>query len=321
MKPGSVIVDMAAEQGGNCELTEPGQAVVKHGVTIVGYTDLASRMAQQSSTLYANNLFRLSEELCKTKDGVINVNMEDDAIRGLTVVKDGEITWPARALVAAAQAAAPSPLPHRRRRRPMATAKQSGPMPARKLAIVVGVHRCAVRARRGLCTGRVPVALHGVRAGLLCGLHGGVEREARAAHAADERDQCHQLHHRHRCAGADFADWPVRRSAQRPDRHPGRGRRWCSPPSTCSAALPSPSACWRCSANKKETHQCLQVWPRSPTSERPFSSSSAWAACPTSKPRCAATCTAWSAWRWPCWPRCLARRSPPLACPGSSAPC
>ena len=95
MKPGSVIVDMAAEQGGNCELTEPGQSVVKHGVTIVGYTDLVSRLAKQSSTLYATNLFRLTEELCKTKDGVINVNMEDDAIRGLTVVKEGAITWPA----------------------------------------------------------------------------------------------------------------------------------------------------------------------------------------------------------------------------------
>jgi NAD(P) transhydrogenase subunit alpha len=94
MKPGSVIVDMAAEQGGNCELTEPGQAVVKHGVTIIGYTDLASRLAKQSSTLYANNLLRLTEELCKTKDGVIDVNMEDDAIRGLTVIKQGEVTWP-----------------------------------------------------------------------------------------------------------------------------------------------------------------------------------------------------------------------------------
>ena len=95
MRPGSVIVDMAAEQGGNCELTVPGQAVVRHGVTIVGYTDLASRLAKQSSTLYATNLLRLTEELCKTKDGAVNVNFEDDAIRGLTVIKDGEVTWPA----------------------------------------------------------------------------------------------------------------------------------------------------------------------------------------------------------------------------------
>jgi NAD(P) transhydrogenase subunit alpha len=112
MKPGSVIVDMAAEQGGNCELTEPGQAVVKHGVTIIGYTDLVSRLAKQSSTLYSTNLFRLSEELCKTKDGVINVNMEDDAIRGLTVIKEGAVTWPAPPIkLAAPPAAKPAAMP------------------------------------------------------------------------------------------------------------------------------------------------------------------------------------------------------------------
>ncbi|MCB1542400.1 MAG: Re/Si-specific NAD(P)(+) transhydrogenase subunit alpha, partial [Rhodoblastus sp.] len=119
MKPGSVIVDLAAEQGGNCELTVPGEAVVRHGVTIVGYTDLHSRLAKQSSTLYATNLQRLTEELCKAKDGQIVVNMDDDAIRGFTVVKDGEITWPAPPLklpappppkpAAAAAAAAPAP--------------------------------------------------------------------------------------------------------------------------------------------------------------------------------------------------------------------
>jgi NAD(P) transhydrogenase subunit alpha len=111
MKPGSVIVDMAAERGGNCELTEPGLAVVKHGVTIVGYTDLNSRLAKQSSTLYGTNLFRLTEELCKTKDGIINVNMEDDAIRGLTVVKDGMVTWPAPAPKLPPAAAKPAAKP------------------------------------------------------------------------------------------------------------------------------------------------------------------------------------------------------------------
>ena len=94
MKPGSVIVDMAAEQGGNCELTVPNQVTVKHGVTIIGYSDLPSRLSKQSSTLYATNLFRLTEELCKTKDGIINVNMEDEVLRGTTVVKEGKITWP-----------------------------------------------------------------------------------------------------------------------------------------------------------------------------------------------------------------------------------
>ena len=110
MKAGSVIVDMAGEQGGNCELTEPGQAVVKHGVTIIGFTDLPSRLAKQSSTLYSNNLLRLTEELCKTKDGIIDVNMEDDAIRGLTVIKEGNITWPPPALKPSAPPAAAKPV-------------------------------------------------------------------------------------------------------------------------------------------------------------------------------------------------------------------
>jgi NAD(P) transhydrogenase subunit alpha len=94
MKPGSVIVDMAAEQGGNCELTEPGKVVTKHGVIIIGYTDLPSRLATQASTLYATNLFRLSEDLTKKKDGVYDVNMDDEVIRGTTVIKDGAVTWP-----------------------------------------------------------------------------------------------------------------------------------------------------------------------------------------------------------------------------------
>jgi H+-translocating NAD(P) transhydrogenase subunit alpha len=140
MKPGSVIVDMAAEQGGNCELTVPGEAVVRHGVTIIGYTDLASRLAKQASTLYSTNLLRLTEELCKTKDGVINVNMDDDALRGLTVVKDGAITWPPPPpkLPAAPPQAKPAAA--------AAPAKKSGhghgagePASAKSLAIIFGV--------------------------------------------------------------------------------------------------------------------------------------------------------------------------------------
>ncbi|MGI9154215.1 MAG: Re/Si-specific NAD(P)(+) transhydrogenase subunit alpha, partial [Rubrivivax sp.] len=139
MKPGSVIVDMAAEQGGNCELTVPGEAVVRHGVTIVGYTDLASRLAKQASTLYSTNLLRLTEELCKTKDGVINVNFEDDAIRGLTVVKDGALTWPAPA---PKLPAAPAAKPAAAAAAPKAPAHGHGPgepMSAKSLAIVFAV--------------------------------------------------------------------------------------------------------------------------------------------------------------------------------------
>ncbi|OAI22244.1 Re/Si-specific NAD(P)(+) transhydrogenase subunit alpha [Methylomonas koyamae] len=94
MKPGSVIVDLAAEQGGNCALTEKNQIVVKHGVTIIGYTNLPSRLANQSSQLYATNLRHLLTDLCPNKDGALNVNFDDEVIRGATVIKEGKITWP-----------------------------------------------------------------------------------------------------------------------------------------------------------------------------------------------------------------------------------
>jgi NAD(P) transhydrogenase subunit alpha len=94
MKPGSVIVDLAAEAGGNCKLTEKNRVVVKHGVTLIGYTDLPSRLAAQSSQLYATNLRHLLEAMCPEKDGKIVLDMQDEVIRGCTVVKDGEITWP-----------------------------------------------------------------------------------------------------------------------------------------------------------------------------------------------------------------------------------
>ncbi|CAI2719197.1 Re/Si-specific NAD(P)(+) transhydrogenase subunit alpha [Nitrospina watsonii] len=94
MKNGSVIVDLAAEQGGNCELTEPGKIANVNGVSIIGYSDLPSRLATQASQLYGTNLRHLLSDMCKEKDGNLNVDMEDEVIRGVTVVKDGEITWP-----------------------------------------------------------------------------------------------------------------------------------------------------------------------------------------------------------------------------------
>jgi len=94
MRDGSVIVDMAAEQGGNCALTEPGKVVARHGVTLIGYTDLPSRLPTQSSQLYGTNLRHLLTDLTPDKDGEIRVDMADEIIRGVTVVKEGEITWP-----------------------------------------------------------------------------------------------------------------------------------------------------------------------------------------------------------------------------------
>ena len=255
MKPGSVIVDMAAEQGGNCELTVPGEAVVRHGVTIIGYTDLVSRLAKQSSTLYSTNLLRLTEELCKTKDGVINVNMDDDAIRGLTVIKDGGITWPPPPpkLPAAPPQAKPRTPPRRAKKSATATAPAS-PMSAKSPGHHVRRRRAAVPAGRRVRAGRLPRALHGLRAGLLRRLHGGLERHARAAHAADERDQ------RHLAASSPSARWSRsrRRSATATEGRPDAlilglavARARAHRRSTCSAASRSRVACWRCSASKE----------------------------------------------------------------------
>ncbi|HRO11256.1 Re/Si-specific NAD(P)(+) transhydrogenase subunit alpha [Amaricoccus sp.] len=95
MKPGSVVVDLAAEQGGNCDLTKPGKMFeTKNGVRIVGYTDLASRMATQASTLYGNNIRHMMDDLTPGKDGQPVVNMEDDVIRGATVTHAGAVTYP-----------------------------------------------------------------------------------------------------------------------------------------------------------------------------------------------------------------------------------
>lgn len=95
MKPGSVIIDLAAERGGNCDLTVADQKIVSdNGVIVIGYTDFPSRMAAQSSTLYSTNIRHMMTDLTPAKDGIVVHNMEDDVIRGATVTKDGEITFP-----------------------------------------------------------------------------------------------------------------------------------------------------------------------------------------------------------------------------------
>ena len=219
MKPGSVIVDLAAEQGGNCELTEPGKVVVKHGVTIIGYTDLPSRLARQSSTLYATNLFRLTEELCKTKDGVINVNMDDEAIRGLTVIKEGSITWPPPApKLSAAPPAAAKPAAAKHRGTP-AGARARWRWRAglgKSTAIVFAVAAVMFWFIGAERAGNISRSLHRVRAGLLRRLHGGLECDAGTAHAADERHQRDLQHHRHRRAGAGRSPLAARRAATVP---------------------------------------------------------------------------------------------------------
>jgi len=112
MKSGSVIVDLAAEQGGNCKLSKADKIVTHKGVKIIGYTDLPSRLATQSSQLYSTNLRHMLTDLTPDKDGVINIDMEDDVIRGATAVHAGKVTWPAPApKLSAAPQAAPKPAP------------------------------------------------------------------------------------------------------------------------------------------------------------------------------------------------------------------
>ncbi len=110
MKDGSVIVDLAAEQGGNCKLTQKNEVTIKHGVSIIGYTDLPSRLPTQASQLYSTNLRHLLTDMCPEKNGELVVDMEDEAIRGATVINAGEITWPPPApKLSAAPAAKPEP--------------------------------------------------------------------------------------------------------------------------------------------------------------------------------------------------------------------
>lgn len=104
MKPGSVVVDLAAQNGGNCEYTVPNEIfTTEHGVKIIGYTDLAARLPAQSSQLYGTNLVNLLKLLCKEKDGNINIDFEDVVVRGVTVIRDGEVTWPAPPIQVSAQ--------------------------------------------------------------------------------------------------------------------------------------------------------------------------------------------------------------------------
>lgn len=110
MRPGSVIVDLAASGGGNCELTVPGQRVVTdNGVVILGYTDLTSRMPQHTSQLFGTNVVNLMALLTPGKDGQLVLDLDDPVQRGMTVTRDGEVLWPPPPVqVSAAPAAAPA---------------------------------------------------------------------------------------------------------------------------------------------------------------------------------------------------------------------
>ena len=131
MKPGSVIVDMAAAQGGNVAGSKPGEVVVTdNDVTIIGYTDLAGRLPTQASQLYGTNLVNLMKLLTPGKDGQVVLDFDDVVQRGMTVVRDGEKTWPPPPVQVSAQPAAPAaePKPPIEKKEPMS--------PARRFALI-----------------------------------------------------------------------------------------------------------------------------------------------------------------------------------------
>ena len=130
MKPGSVVVDLAAERGGNCDLTVPDEKIVsENGVTVVGYSDFPSRMAAQSSTLYATNIRHMMTDLTPEKNGQVHHNMEDDVIRGATVAHKGAVTFPppppkVQAIAAKPKETVPEKTPEERRAEEAATFQQ-----------------------------------------------------------------------------------------------------------------------------------------------------------------------------------------------------
>lgn len=140
MKSGSIVVDLAAEQGGNCKLSKADKVVTHKGVKIIGYTDLPSRMATQSSQLYSTNLRHMLTDLTPEKDGEMVINLEDEVIRGATVVHQGEVIWPAPPpKLSAAPKAAPTPAP-------APAAPQPEPMSAASKAKLTGAVMLAALA-------------------------------------------------------------------------------------------------------------------------------------------------------------------------------
>ena len=181
MKPGSVVVDLAAEQGGNCDLTKPGKMFeTKNGVRIVGYTDMASRMATQASTLYGNNIRHMMDDLTPGKDGMPVVNMEDDVIRGATVTHEGAVTFPPPPpKIAAIARQAPKPKAVEETPEAEGGARAGGgPQGAQPDDGAAGGGHGADAARRHGGAGQLHAAFHRLRAGLLRRLLRDLERRA-----------------------------------------------------------------------------------------------------------------------------------------------
>ena len=199
MKAGSVIVDLAAERGGNCDLTVMDEKVVsENDVTVVGYTDFPSRMGTQASLLYATNIRHMMADLTPEKDGVVDHNMEDDVIRGATITHQGEVTFPPPPPKVQAIAA-------KSQKTEGADAGGEARARSRRLQGADQAAGDAARRRRGADPGRGPrrpgqlhAALHRLRPVGLRRLPGHLGCGAQPAHAADGGDERDLLDHHSR---------------------------------------------------------------------------------------------------------------------------
>ena len=204
MKPGSVVVDLAAERGGNCDLTVPDEKIVsENGVTVVGYSDFPSRMAAQSSTLYATNIRHMMSDLTPEKNGQVHHNMEDDVIRGATVAHEGAVTFPppppkVQAIAAKPKETVPEKTPEERRAEEAAAFQQQTKNQVTLLAVggalmlLVGAYAPASFMQHFI------VFVLSVFVGFQ------VECQPFAAHAVDGGNQCHFVDY---YSGGGAADW------------------------------------------------------------------------------------------------------------------
>ena len=236
MREGSVIVDLAAEQGGNCTLTVPNEKVVHHGVTILGYTDLPSRMAALSSRLYSAGLVHFLEEMGGTEN--YTVDMDNDVIRGALVLQEGEIMWPPPKPKNPGPAYSVDTGSRPEKDEPKTEEITAAP---KKCSFLIGLKLLLLLAAAvGIiygwyqCAKIFPKPLHRLCFGVFCWLASHLERHSCLAHSTHE---CHERHFRHHHYWWHFTNLTTRNKC---NTHPW----WCCCSSCCH------QCCWWFSGDK-----------------------------------------------------------------------
>ncbi|STY61203.1 NAD(P) transhydrogenase subunit alpha [Mannheimia haemolytica] len=193
MKPGSVIVDLAAATGGNCEYTKAGEIVVTDNqVKVIGYTDFPARLPTQSSQLYGTNLVNLLKLLAPNKDGQIEINFDDVVLRGVTVVRDGELTWPAPPIQVSAQL-------QKQAAAPQAVKKEEKTCRPSSEIWRDGSSRCAVPMACICGSGSVFIAFYRIRSRLCGRVLCGLERQPRTTYPINGGNKCDFRDYHRRC--------------------------------------------------------------------------------------------------------------------------